>query len=716
MGNFYKIKANSNINYVNPYNFISLNDTGCVRYNPYIGNESYTGYLDVELTTKTETIVPDTNVEDKTKPVFEFFSYDDKNTKGFRSPVIPGSEIRGMLRSDFEAFTDSCMSTVNEMKSFISRVKNAKNPGILKKDENGNWQLYPAKRYPLHTTRIWEKERFEKDKFEKDKIANPRDREGDKEAIYMVGYDNKLKYKNDYLSTGKEVQFITKQNKGGPEYVLEITDNAPNCKTGILFIGELGVNKSITQITRNGVRDPYKINHIHDSIFEYSSDKPINVNQKELSVAVEKLKDIIDVYQDKGINKNISKKGPKGGTWYEGYNVNKLKEVPVWYSRDDKDPKAKIYLSPAAIGKEAYHRTLNELLNVTGDQSKSYMPCIDNSNLCETCNIFGFTSNNNARSSKIRISDALYLGNENPYSEARFLELANPHIDNVAFYSLFKTNEDLIGMKNVNLFWTYDYCYENGKYISIPKMSIRGRKMYWHHTPKINKENNNFNNRNFKAIPVKVGTKFAFKVYFENLGKKELQDLIAVINLNYDSELKTNNNEKYYDLCHKLGKAKPYGYGSVKLEVKDAKIREVNKENDIVSYKMLNIKDKIGLDLNEISINNLFDLNKQSIKDALRIYNFNYIKDNYSDCEVTYPIGEDKQINSMKWFVLNKDQELKSKSNPYILMTLPLIRDGKEIATNAKPLTGVIDRDGYARIEIDGLKIPKLIKENNGRR
>ena len=137
-------------NYINPYNFISLEKTGCKRKNKSEYDGDLTGYIECTLTTKTPIMIPDTR-EEKIKneelnkgdfKSYIFSSYDEFIPgTNIISPVIPGSEIRGMLRSDFETFTNSCLSTVKKDKSFISRTKDAKTPGVLKKDKDGNWKI-----------------------------------------------------------------------------------------------------------------------------------------------------------------------------------------------------------------------------------------------------------------------------------------------------------------------------------------------------------------------------------------------------------------------------------------------------------------------------------------------------------------------------------------------------------------------------------------------
>ena len=582
-----------------------------------------------------------------------------------------------MLRTDFEVFTNSCMSTVDAKKSFISRTKDVKLPGVIRKDENGKWHLYEATRYALHTTRRDERN-----------VPFPREAKDNDEAIYMVDKNNKIKIQNQEYKTGDIVKFNLKGNN--PRYVKEITSSGK--EKGILFIGELGGKKT---------RDA-----IHDSIFKAGNEivKVTNVNE-----CVERLKEMLDMYNDSAFNKNLK------GTWYAGYDIKNLKELPVWYSKLDNQNRT--YLSLAAIGKEAYHRTLNELLEITPNKDETYMPCISNDKLCKACELFGFVSDKEAKGSKIRISDAIYVGNNNPYSSKRVIqELASPHIANSAFYSLYKTNVDLINM-NQNLDWNYDFKFSgnNAEAIDAEEITIRGRKMYWHHKPQINNQEKK-TNRNCAIIPVKEGSSFKFKVYFENIKKEYLDELISVISLNYESDIELNN-KPYYDLCHKIGKAKPLGYGSIKINVDDVKIRKLQINNSGITYELKNYKESTECELKNVSLNSCFQMESDSMTETLRIYNFNYLEDNYlSDipqkCVVAYPKAlhykrEDEfELASHYWFM---DIKSSSVNNPYIIMTLPRIIEGKEKALNKKGLKGTIKRAGR-EVSIDGLKLPKFIK------
>ena len=705
-------------NYINPYNFISLEKTGCKRKNKSEYDGDLTGYIECTLTTKTPIMIPDTREEkikkeELSKGDFKsyiFSSYDECIPgTNIISPVIPGSEIRGMLRSDFETFTNSCLSTVKKDKSFISRTKDAKTPGVLKKDENGNWKLYEATRYQLHTTRKVKG------------LPEVRKAQANEDAIYMVNNKNRIKYEDNKsvlpkeitkdLKTGDTVHFKTRtvidkiKRKDGStiEKPRDIANEliGEGGKTGILFIGELGVKKSGATI--------------HDSIFVIKKDNEGNekeVHAKDLNTSVKKLKEIFEMYNDTAFNKVKD----KDITWYDGYDIDNAKELPVWYS-SKLDEKGRTYLSLAQVGKEAYHRTLNELLNVTGKAEESYMPCIDATKPCPTCGIFGFVNDDEktdvkiekkAVSSKIRVADATYIGTENPYAKPKIIkELASPHISNTLFYSLYLTNKDLLNMKD-NVDWNYDFEFNNDGSHVIKNITIRGRKAYWHHIPDENSFTEEKTQRNCEITPVKSNCDFKFIIYFENMNEEYLKKLIAVINLDYvPNNNVTFEGKPYYELCHKIGKAKPLGYGSVKIKVDNVKIRNLSFDNNTVTYNIENY-DK----LDRIDLNNQFDMQSTSMQEAIRIYNFNYLKANYSDSKITYPLASSNDngkitVGSHFWFVDNKSTSMKK---PYVLMVLPQILEGSERLLGINGLNEkekkVIMRNGN-KVIIDGLKLPK---------
>ena len=665
-----KLTIDESVKYINPYNFITLPEK-CERKPERDRKGELTGYIECVLTAKTPIIVPDVEhveTEDlcggKQFNKFKFFNYGEKDKEGnYTIPVIPGSEIRGMLRSDYEVFTNSCMSTLNDDISFISRSKDIKMPGILEKDSEGKWHLYEAKRYAVHTCRKGK--------------GKPQNANGQNGAIYFVNDKNELKDGEKTYKTGDKVKFTYKPstNPHVSPYVISIGSGNTE---GILFIGELGGKK---EIDKNGN------NNIHDSIF-VKQNKEVQISNIEDSV--KSLKAIFDMYNDKAFNQKIR---GKDKTWYAGYDIEKSIILPVWYSKPDN--KNRRYLSLAAIGKEAYHRKLHELVG-------EFMPCIDKNNVCNACNMFGFVSENDAISSKLRISDAMYDGENNPYDNKMIIkELASPHVANATFYALYAPNNQF-----QNLPQNFDFNYDvritpNGKNdIQNEDITIRGRKMYWHHDDIENSITTEKTVRNCEITPVKPDTKFKFKIYFNNIKEENLKELIAVINLKYDGR----------ELCHKIGKAKPLGFGSCKIETQNVYIRNITENEGKIQYKMMDYDSYFGdfeTKLNDISLN-IFDMNTIPMKEALRIYDYNYIKNNYKDALVQYPAGrKNAKEASMYWFMLNKSDKL---NNPYVLMVLPRIIDGKDENGVEGFKNSEIKENGRKIGQTSGLLLPKYVK------
>ena len=127
--------------FINPYNFVSTTSR-VDRTTPSQGNK--TGYISCTLKVKDMLALPDRNNEDAKNPRH----YDFYTING--SPIIPGSEIRGCIRSVFEAVTQSCFSVVNNnvLTCRLSRPESASGvvPGVLKY-ENGSWVIYKAEKY-----------------------------------------------------------------------------------------------------------------------------------------------------------------------------------------------------------------------------------------------------------------------------------------------------------------------------------------------------------------------------------------------------------------------------------------------------------------------------------------------------------------------------------------------------------------------------------------
>lgn len=140
--------------FVNPYNFVSIKNGADRPPGGIHDGKLLTGMLHCKLTVKTPLAIPDVEKksEDESVPKhyhYSFFSVGDKYT-------IPGSSIRGAIRSMYEALTDSCFVTMPDEELLSLRVEPRRarefKPGILIKeivDGKETWVLYKAERLLL---------------------------------------------------------------------------------------------------------------------------------------------------------------------------------------------------------------------------------------------------------------------------------------------------------------------------------------------------------------------------------------------------------------------------------------------------------------------------------------------------------------------------------------------------------------------------------------
>lgn len=160
------MSSGRNNHFINPYNFIPLH-SGTKKIEPKKGASRYTGVIDYSVYTKTPLFIPNTSHDDALNvsnlvaekngnkhKSYDFFSYtnlEDKKEGTASSPsrpVIPGSEIRGMIRSNYEILTDSCMSSLDTDMELSKRTSEPFKPGLIQNNK-GVFSLYQAERFPI---------------------------------------------------------------------------------------------------------------------------------------------------------------------------------------------------------------------------------------------------------------------------------------------------------------------------------------------------------------------------------------------------------------------------------------------------------------------------------------------------------------------------------------------------------------------------------------
>ena len=128
-------------------------------------------------------------------------------------------------------------------------------------------------------------------------------------------------------------------------------------------------------------------------------------------------------------------------------------------------------------------------------------------------------------------------------------------------------------------------------------------------------------------------------------------------------------------------------------------LKNITLENDKIKYEMKKYEPT------KIKLNDVFDMTTIPMIEASRIYDFTYIKKNYPNTLVQYPVGvKGNKEASMYWFMINKSTNLK---NPYVLMVLPRIIDGKD-ENGQNEFTGKIKVQNKELGEIKGLELPRF--------
>lgn len=649
--NIEKLKSS----HINPYNFVPIGQK-CIKA-PYQSG-SLTGKIHCTLTPKSDFFIPNTsndmckweyNKNPKHK-VEEFFSYDNLpenheiNSNNFPDkPVIPGSELRGMVRSMYETFTDSCLSAFENEKQLSSRTSENKSPGLLV-FHNGEWSLFKAIAYKLNF-----------------------DDKADKLGYIFKRTENQIfdSYGNKY-DTFSKVRFdsviVKKKNKRDQDIKVDTVKNFGynGSKIGYLIIGErlefnngkrlkkadnIIYNPVVTELLSNGF-DYEKAKQAVEKINgpDFKQYEKEHLSKEIVKKAVNNYNEIIrNYYNNYVVNKNAVKDSSKL-KFYRNSIIEELEDTvfPVWYRYVDSEH---LYISPSCIGRNIY---MNKLKDFIGN----YLPCTCKNEVCEACSIFGFVGGNNngdVLASSLRFSDAKFKGEKNPVYQkiTTIKELSSPKISSMEMYTHLIDGIDAD-------FWTYDFSLKNSKYrvINPGDIVLNGRKFYFHDLDDniskykakpykgIIQNERNSTIRPLRGISV---NKFEFDVYFEKITNDQLKKLLVVLSMR-------GNKSKY---AYKLGMGKPIGLGSVKIEVNDVYIREINNET-LESSLVLRTQDYIEYFTTD-KMSEFRVYGDEKVMDAINaLTSMTFVK---SSGKISYPRSEDKYGNEAagyQWFMNNR--------------------------------------------------------------
>lgn len=403
---------------INPYTFVrSKKDVE--RFKEIEENEKlHTGVISCKLIVKTPLLIPDvekaTGLKDDKNVEYPFMSIG--NSENIRY-IIPGSSLRGPIRSTYEALTNSCFVTAGSSQNISTRTKAPFEPGLLMWAGN-KLVLKPARAYLF-------------------KVGDYKSNKNDgTDNVWCIATQEELRRKYRY---GDTIYFEGRTSKKGKYFVKKI---GAALKKGYMYIGEYISKKR------------------HESIF--IDKKEPNILSENLDLAYQKLKETIKIYQNEKINKNLTK--DQDGIFHHGYDQvdfesfekGEIEALPVWYKKikQDETGQNKVYLSFAGIGRYNYEKGMDELL---GERK----PCTSRNNLCPACRIFGVTGKNEEKgiASRVRFSDII-IDEDIEFKKYSLSPLRSPHPSYLPFYAI-----------------TSDY---NQGY-DAEGSDIRGRKFYWHH-------------------------------------------------------------------------------------------------------------------------------------------------------------------------------------------------------------------------------------------
>lgn len=469
--------------FVNPYNFIKFPKEKAKAY----GDEDrHTGVIKYTIKTRTPLFIPNsssdcafqTSDSEKEHKSYDFFSYEELDTRKryeneYHVPVIPGSEMRGVVRNVYETLTDSCMGLLNSEEYPVKRSMEAFKPALIYKDRNGRFSLYEA-----NSLRIG-------DAAPKDKLPK--------------GFEN--------CSNGTVIYYQEpmRNSNNRPEPIEEYSVKpTPRSKRGYLIKWGTGVNKK-----------RYHVFVIKKKQYSDGRIKDIQLSKDDIE---RKLLRVIESYLSQPAlgadNKQAYEEYKKDVEYFlQGQGDTYF---PVNYSKLDK---GLYYLAPATYTKEVSDNNLGKLAG-------QFAPC--NKEYCPACDLFGYVGKNNesCKGSKIRFTD-LYVTEEKEDAKSYYAcdkitiqGLGEPKLGNTEFY---------LKKPKGSTFWTYDYCIQNQK-LAIEDGELRGRKYYWHHRSVNLKEKIKTTKFNKTIRPVRENIEFRGQLYFEGISQRQLKQLVWILN------------------------------------------------------------------------------------------------------------------------------------------------------------------------------------------
>ncbi|MGN0465823.1 MAG: TIGR03986 family CRISPR-associated RAMP protein [Lachnospiraceae bacterium] len=616
--------------FLNPYYFISLPEQ---KQEATEEEEKLTGKITYTITTQTPIFIPNTscdeafdikipekeNSKDGKHKSYDFYSYAELE-KGeaeisVKEPIIPGSEVRGMLRSVYEAVTGSCMSIINDEAMISNRTD-------------------PGRAFKPHLLVRREKTIY----LEQANITYM-----EKELAEELQDGKKYFFK----SYSKEIEVghrrrIKRYFVDGTPSLKQMKDKK---KFGYLMRGEIEPKGTESTTKKYVVLFSKKNGEQEEIIFDETLQ-----NQME---------NILSIYEADSNSYIEYAKRYREFLDGDGEEYFPIYARKLWfYEEVDGEGKYMIQVSPAAISKQVYKKKVRNLIN------EKLKPCTSLKDICPACSLFGMVNSKGkkekgvlkSKASKIRFSD-LTLENRNVDFSTLFCkritieELASPKISNAQMY--LSTPMDVAPALEVKD-WNYDYWVDQYGKIHDYEAKINGRKFYWHH-PEFMLHEAEVTKRNVTIRPLREKKSFIGNIFFDGITKKQLEQIVYLCDI--------SGTEEY---GYKIGMGKPLGMGSILMKVSSITFRkfDINKDElyveDKIDFKKEEERNKY-LNQYRYGYTDVGFLDGKIQQDFEMIMKFS--KANNETISYPYTLEQvDEEIMSegFQWFVANKHNSNKN--------------------------------------------------------
>lgn len=564
--------------FFNPYNFVRWLERpktvspetallDCCAPPPHDRFLGLTGYITCELTTVTPLFVSDSHgisaetIDGKEHYTYRFFEYDGK-------PAIPGSSLRGMVRSMFEAVTNSCFSVFEGQKRLSYRLEATRAaalvPGRIEEKPGGGWQLRlmhglstvaPGQRpKTLYAATVHLYDPIEGDHIKVPKVNLEGLRHGD--VCWAL-----IKHKGifvDVLDINADRSKLRPVKRDEQEYIVQgclciNNQNVENKRKERFFFATKGVPGVPTHLSLNADI----IKKYEDLIADY---------QERHKEAIQKRRDDPNPAR-RAVAKAIPLENPTDPAFsrymYSAVDLEVRSGTLVYASLSPAPGGMKVdFIAPAAVPRVAYNHTIEELLD------PALRACNDVQALCPACRIFGWVDAAHkkgrrdidkekpvAYAGRLRFSYGELQGEARRMPPVTLAILGSPKPTTGRFYLRPRVGKPRPGQDDQST------GYDGANW-------LRGRKLYRHHGQARRQEyeravggkytGKDDQNRTV-AGALEPGNRFRFTIQFESLAPVELGALLWALELDGKA-------------FHRLGYAKPLGFGSVKLEVKELQL------------------------------------------------------------------------------------------------------------------------------------------------